>query len=100
MAAMIAHPVCLRPLAGSARTSQAAQGRAIHLVVRAGAPKAEGVRAAAKAVRCIFSLRNECTPLLSRRAGQSLSESLLEEKNLQALYSFPQSLLSLLCLMS
>ncbi|EIE23794.1 chloroplast ATP synthase subunit II [Coccomyxa subellipsoidea C-169] len=39
---MIAHPAC-RPLAGTARSSQAAQGRAIQLVVRAAAPKAEGV---------------------------------------------------------
>ncbi len=51
MAAMIAHPVCLRPLSGSVRSSQAAQGRAIQLVVRAAAPKAEGARAAAKAIR-------------------------------------------------
>ncbi|CAL8471816.1 g11358 [Coccomyxa elongata] len=51
MAAMIAHPVCMRPLTGPVRSAQAAQGRAIQLLVRAAAPKAEGARAAAKAVR-------------------------------------------------
>ncbi len=56
MAAMIAHPVCLRPLSGSVRSSQAAQGRAIQLVVRAAAPKAEGARAAAKAIRQVIHI--------------------------------------------
>lgn len=63
MAAMIAHPVCMRPLTGSVRSSQAAQGRAIQLVVRAAAPKAEGPHSAAKAVRYIVhSKALDCDP--------------------------------------
>ena len=48
MAAMFAQPGCLQPFATVARGSQ---GRSVRLVVRAQAPKAEGLRAAVRAVR-------------------------------------------------
>lgn len=51
MAAMIAQPGCLRLFVSGSRGAQAAQGRAVRLVLRAQAPKAEGLRAAVKAVR-------------------------------------------------
>ena len=48
MFAMTTQPVCFRQSGASLRSSE---GRAVRLVVRAQAPKAEGVRAAFKAVR-------------------------------------------------